>query len=51
MRHPDTTFHHTDISSWEFTRKLDSISAWDSIWHLEYDQYPELHLYIIAQRT
>lgn len=117
-RHPDTTFHYADITSWEFTEKYDFISAWDSIWHLpladqetvltkilqgltsggvcifttggldapeektdsamgppmyysvlgipkmlqvidenhcicrhlEYDQYPELHLYIIAQR-
>lgn len=119
VRHPDTAFHHADISTWEFTSKYDLISAWDSIWHLpladqeivltkilqgltsdgicifttagldgpeektdsameppmyysvlgiprtlqviaenhcvcrhlEYDQYPEPHLYIIAQRT
>lgn len=118
-RHPHTTFHHADISNWEFSRKYDFISAWDSIWHLqladqervltkilrgltsggvcifstggldapeektdsamgppvyystlgipgtlqlisdnqcvcrhlEYDQYPELHLYVVAQRT
>lgn len=118
-RHPNNTFHHADITNWDFSRKYDFISAWDSIWHvpladqqavltkildgltdggvcifttggldapddktdsamgppmhygvlgipqtlqlitenqcicrhLEYDQYPELHLYIIAQRT
>jgi len=119
QRHPNVTFHHGDICEWEFPRKYDFISAWDSICHvplvqqapvlkkilhgltsggvfifttggldapsekvdlamgpqmyygvlgipnllklisaagcicrhLEYDQYPELHLYIIAQRT
>ncbi len=119
QRHPNVTFHHADICEWEFPRKYDFISAWDSIWHLplaqqepvlkkilhgltsdgicifttggldapsekvdsamgpqmyysvlgipnllklisesggicrhlEYDQYPELHLYVIAQRT
>ena len=115
----DVHVHHADICEWEFPRKYDFISAWDSIWHLplaqqepvlkkilhgltsdgicifttggldspsekvdsamgpqmyysvlripnllkliseagcicrhlEYDQYPELHLYVIAQRT
>ena len=119
QRHPNVTFHHADICEWEFPRKYDFISAWDSIWHLplahqepvlkkilhgltsggvcifttggldapsekvdsamgpqmyysvlgipnllkliseagcicrhlEYDQYPELHLYVIAQRA
>lgn len=119
QRHPDVTFHHADICEWEFSRKYDLISAWDSIWHvplakqepvlrkimegltpggvcifttggldaptekvdaamgpqmyysvlgipkmlqliadtgcvcrhLEYDQYPELHLYVIAQKA
>ena len=118
-RHPDVTFHHADICEWQFPRKYDLISAWDSIWHvplarqaplleticrslaadgvciftiggldhpsekvdsamgprmyygtlgiprtievlagsgcvlrhLEYDQYPELHVYVIAQRV
>lgn len=118
-RHPETTFHHADITNWKFSKKYDLISAWDSVWHLpladqeavltkmlrgladggvcifstggldapeekidfamgprmyysvlgiprtlqlisenqcicrhlEYDQYPELHLYLIAQRT
>lgn len=117
-RHPETTFHHADITTWTFSKKYDFISAWDSIWHmpladqeavftkilggltrggvfifttggldapdektdsamgppmyysvlgipktlqlisenqcicrhLEYDQYPEMHLYIIVQR-
>lgn len=119
QRHPDITFHHADICEWDFPRKYDFISAWDSIWHLplpaqepvlrkilhgltpggvcifttggldapsekvdsamgprmyysvlgipntlklisetgcicrhlEYDQYPELHLYVIAQKA
>lgn len=118
QRHPGITFHHADICEWDFPKRYDLISAWDSIWHvplaqqelvlrkilqrltpggvciftmggldapsekidsfmgprmyygvlgipntlkllsevgcvcrhLEYDQYPELHLYIIAQR-
>ena len=118
-RHPSTTFHLADVSTWQFSRKYDLISAWDSIWHLpmsnqervltkilrgltkggvcifttggldapeekvdsamgppmyysvlgipgtlqlisenqcvcrhlEYDQHPELHLYVIAQRV
>ncbi len=118
-RHPDVMFYQADIRDWEFSRKYDFISAWDSIWHLpladqepvlrkildglapggvcifstggldapsekvdsamgppmyysvlgipetlkllsesacvcrhlEYDQYPELHLFIIAQKT
>jgi SAM-dependent methyltransferase len=119
QRHPNIRFHHADICEWDFPRKYDLISAWDSIWHLpltdqepvlkkilqgltsggvcifttggldapsekvdsamgpqmyysvlgipntlklisetgcicrhlEYDQYPELHLYVIAQRS
>ena len=118
-RHPEITFYHDDICSWDFPRKYDFVTAWDSIWHLplkeqertlkkicggladggvlilttggldsseekidsfmgpelyystlgiqktlevllgsgcicrhlEYDQYPESHLYIIAQKT
>ena len=42
-RHPNVTFHHADICEWEFSRKYDLISAWDSIWHLPLsDQEPVL---------
>lgn len=119
LRHPHVLFHLADICDWEFPKKYDLISAWDSIWHvplaaheavlrklceglnhgglliftsggvdrpedntnpflgqplyhaalgiprlleivseqgcicrhLEYDQYPEPHLYLIIQRT
>jgi SAM-dependent methyltransferase len=34
QRHPNVTFHHSDICEWSFLRKYDLISAWDSIWHL-----------------
>ena len=119
QRHPEVVFHLADICSWDFPKKYDLISAWDSIWHaplaeqeailrklckglrqggiliftsggvdqpgdvinpfmgqplyhaalgiprileilsecgcicrhLEYDQHPELHLYLIIQRT
>ncbi|RBP37779.1 methyltransferase family protein [Roseimicrobium gellanilyticum] len=33
QRHPEVTFHLADICTWEFPRKYDLISAWDSIWH------------------
>ena len=33
-RHPNVPFHHADISEWNFSRKYDFISAWDSTWHL-----------------
>ena len=117
--HPQVRFHCADICSWDFSRRYDFVSAWDSIWHvplqrqidvlrkicrglasggvfifttggveepgeitnpcfgeplyhaapgipavlrtleacgcacrhLEYDQYPENHVYVIAQRT
>ncbi len=119
QRHPKTLFHLADICDWDFPKKYDFISAWDSIWHaplaehegilkklceglsqggiliftsggvdqpgnvtnpfmeqplyhaalgiprileiisqqggicrhLEYDQYPELHLYLIIQKA
>jgi 2-polyprenyl-3-methyl-5-hydroxy-6-metoxy-1,4-benzoquinol methylase len=34
VRHAAVTFHHTDISQWEFPQKYDFIVAWDSTWHL-----------------
>ncbi len=33
-RHPGVLFHHADIVSWEFPRKYQFISAWDSVWHV-----------------
>ncbi|MBC7979245.1 MAG: class I SAM-dependent methyltransferase [Armatimonadetes bacterium] len=33
LRHPQVLFHLADICDWEFPRKFDLISAWDSIWH------------------
>jgi SAM-dependent methyltransferase len=32
--HPELTFHHADICQWEFHKRFDFISAWDSIWHV-----------------
>lgn len=32
--HPDVTFHHADICTWEIDEPFDFISAWDSIWHV-----------------
>jgi 2-polyprenyl-3-methyl-5-hydroxy-6-metoxy-1,4-benzoquinol methylase len=32
-RHPTVLFHQADICTWEFPKKYDFISAWDSVWH------------------
>jgi trans-aconitate methyltransferase len=32
--HPDVTFHHADICTWELEEAFDFITAWDSIWHV-----------------
>lgn len=37
-RNPGTTFYHADVSQWQFPRKYDFVSAWDSTWHLPMDQ-------------
>ena len=37
-RHPKINFHHDDILTWNFSRKYDFITAWDSIWHLPLDE-------------
>ncbi|MEM7792496.1 MAG: class I SAM-dependent methyltransferase [Verrucomicrobiota bacterium] len=33
QRHPKQIFYLADICKWNFPRKYDFISAWDSIWH------------------
>jgi SAM-dependent methyltransferase len=33
-RHPEIQLYQADISKWDFPKKYDFISAWDSIWHL-----------------
>ena len=32
--HPHVRFHWADVCAWEFPRRYDFISAWDSIWHV-----------------
>jgi len=32
--HPEVRFHFADICAWEFVKRYDFISAWDSIWHV-----------------
>ena len=32
--HPSVTFHQADICNWQFHKRFDFISAWDSIWHV-----------------
>lgn len=33
-RNPEVHFYHADIVSWEFPKKYQFISAWDSVWHV-----------------
>ena len=33
QRHSEVVFHLADIGSWDFPKKYDLISAWDSFWH------------------
>ncbi len=37
LNHPDETFLHQDICSWETADRYDFIVAWDSIFHLPLD--------------
>ena len=34
QRHPQITFVHADICSYDLPHKYDFITAWDSIWHI-----------------
>ena len=36
--HPNVLYHHADICTWEFPKRYDFISAWDSIWHVPLEQ-------------
>lgn len=38
QHHPDLTFYEADICTWDFPKRYDFISAWDSIWHVPLDQ-------------
>ena len=37
-KHPNVLFHHADVCLWEFPRRYDFISAWDSVWHVPLDR-------------
>lgn len=41
-KHPDVVFHQADICEWSFPKKYHFISAWDSIWHVELAQQPQM---------
>lgn len=41
-KHPDVLFYQADICDWEFPKKYDFISAWDSIWHVPLHQQADL---------
>jgi SAM-dependent methyltransferase len=34
QRHPNINFYQADLCEWNFPRKYDFISAWDSLWHI-----------------
>lgn len=36
--HPDVQFHEADICTWDFPKRYDFISAWDSLWHVPLDR-------------
>ncbi len=38
LRHPEVEFHLGDITTWEFPKAYDLISAWDSVWHVPLDK-------------
>lgn len=38
-RHPKIVFYHADICTWDFPKKYDFISAWDSVWHAPLDEH------------
>lgn len=38
QHHPNLQFYQADICKWEFPKRYDFISAWDSIWHVPLDQ-------------
>ena len=41
-RHPDIDFHLADIVEWNFPKKYDFISAWDSVWHVPLEHQEEV---------
>jgi SAM-dependent methyltransferase len=41
-RHPDIDFHLADIVTWNFPKKYDFISAWDSVWHVPLEHQTEV---------
>jgi len=41
-RHPEVVFHHADICDWEFPKRFDFISGWDSIWHVPLDRHADV---------
>lgn len=38
QHHPNIRFYQADICTWEFPKRYDFISAWDSIWHVPLNQ-------------
>lgn len=41
-KHPDIDFQHQDICEWDIPDKYDFITAWDSIWHVPFDQHAKV---------
>ncbi len=38
QRHPNITFYQEDICLWDLPRHYDFITAWDSTWHLPFEE-------------
>ncbi|MBK1860080.1 class I SAM-dependent methyltransferase [Cerasicoccus arenae] len=38
-RNPQQVFHQADICEWNFPKRYDFISAWDSIWHAPLEEH------------
>ncbi len=41
-RHPEVHFYIADICIWDFPKKYDFISAWDSIWHAPLAEHEDI---------
>jgi predicted TPR repeat methyltransferase len=42
QKHPEFIFHHADICTWQTQEQFQCIIAWDSIFHVPYDQQEQV---------
>lgn len=48
QRHPGIVFHQQDICEWQAHDKYDFITAWDSIWHIPFEQQEKVMTKLIS---